>query len=49
MSPIENTIHSLEKTNRELKVLVEDNERDDKLNVTPLSGKVRKQINKFDF
>jgi hypothetical protein len=33
-------MHLLEKTNRELKILVEDNENDRELNVTPLSGKV---------
>ncbi|CAF0752403.1 unnamed protein product [Rotaria sp. Silwood1] len=39
LTPLENTIHLLEKTNRELKILVEANEADRELNVTPLSGK----------
>ncbi|CAF1392432.1 unnamed protein product [Adineta ricciae] len=39
LTPLENAIHLLEKTNRELKVLVEANEADRELNVTPLSGK----------
>jgi hypothetical protein len=38
---LENAIHLLEKTDRELKLLVEANETDRELNVTPLSGKVR--------
>jgi hypothetical protein len=37
---LENAVHLLEKTNRELKLLVEANETDRELNVTPLSGKV---------
>ncbi|CAF3676261.1 unnamed protein product [Rotaria socialis] len=39
LTPLENAIHLLEKTNRELKILVEANEADRELNVTPLSGK----------
>lgn len=42
LSPLENAVHLLEKTNRELKILVESNENDRELNVTPLSGKVSK-------
>ena len=39
LSPLENATHLFERTNRDLKLLVEDNEKNRELNVTPLSGK----------